>query len=264
MLPLLMVSNAKKRPVPSTECIPEKPKATKSSMLSFADELEAEGGDAAFSLADTTRKRCLCNSPRATLTMAEGDAGSRSRELHGCRFETERPLMLSPSAASPSPSHSYFHEYATVAADGIQKPTLGLLSHGASHARGQSHMFWPCKVLYDVVQSNPLSLPAFASGARPYMEDRQDDDGSTSVLWGCKSSTAIMQQLITSPVVWNRHTIIADYQLPSSGSGHANDGVLRSFAAVYDGHNGAEAAEQACSRYPSALSTSACCTILRR
>lgn len=42
----------------------------------------------------------------------------------------------------------------------------------------------------------------------------------------------------------DRHTIIPDYR----PAGPADDAVLRSYAAVFDGHNGAESAEHAASR----------------
>jgi serine/threonine protein phosphatase PrpC len=46
----------------------------------------------------------------------------------------------------------------------------------------------------------------------------------------------------------DRHTVIANYQVGGSG-GLAADGILRSFAAIYDGHNGAQTAEEASSRW---------------
>ncbi|KAK9829310.1 hypothetical protein WJX72_005079 [[Myrmecia] bisecta] len=57
---------------------------------------------------------------------------------------------------------------------------------------------------------------ATARGARPYMEDR--------------------------------HTIIPSFQPTSASGGHISDGVYRSFAGIYDGHNGAKAAEHCCAR----------------
>ena len=50
------------------------------------------------------------------------------------------------------------------------------------------------------------------------------------------------------PYMEDRHIVIASYQ-PHSGSGAPlSDGVVRSFAAVFDGHNGCNAAEHACNR----------------
>ena len=54
----------------------------------------------------------------------------------------------------------------------------------------------------------------------------------------------------------DRHTIIANYQpATTGGSAVADAGVLRSFAAVYDGHNGSQTAEEACSRCCSTSAT---------
>ncbi|KAK9914952.1 hypothetical protein WJX75_002812 [Coccomyxa subellipsoidea] len=55
-----------------------------------------------------------------------------------------------------------------------------------------------------------------ARGARPYMEDR--------------------------------HVIIANYQPTGTQGAHDSDGIPRSYAAVFDGHNGSQSAEEACSR----------------
>ena len=46
------------------------------------------------------------------------------------------------------------------------------------------------------------------------------------------------------PYMEDRHTIIADYML----AGPADDAVPRSYAAVFDGHNGVDSAEHASSR----------------
>ena len=46
----------------------------------------------------------------------------------------------------------------------------------------------------------------------------------------------------------DRHTIVANFR-PSGAAASAMDaGVLRSFAGVYDGHNGAQTAEEAAAR----------------
>lgn len=49
----------------------------------------------------------------------------------------------------------------------------------------------------------------------------------------------------------DRHIVIANYNLGSGGA--IADSIPRSFAAVYDGHNGAQTAEEACERWGSSL-----------
>ena len=46
----------------------------------------------------------------------------------------------------------------------------------------------------------------------------------------------------------DRHTIISAFTPLSFASAPLPDGVERSFAAIYDGHNGSKAAEYACSQ----------------
>ena len=50
------------------------------------------------------------------------------------------------------------------------------------------------------------------------------------------------------PYMEDRHTIVASYKTIGSGGTYLDDGVMRSFAAVYDGHNGSKAAEEASAR----------------
>ena len=53
----------------------------------------------------------------------------------------------------------------------------------------------------------------------------------------------------------DRYSIIASYQLPAPGLGGMPllDGVTRSFAAVFDGHNGSKAADHASDRFAEPL-----------
>lgn len=47
----------------------------------------------------------------------------------------------------------------------------------------------------------------------------------------------------------DRHTILASYEPVGAAAAAADAGVLRSFAGVYDGHNGFQSAEEAAARY---------------
>lgn len=47
----------------------------------------------------------------------------------------------------------------------------------------------------------------------------------------------------------DRHTILANYEPTGTAVAAAEAGVLRSFAGVYDGHNGSQTAEEAAARY---------------
>lgn len=47
----------------------------------------------------------------------------------------------------------------------------------------------------------------------------------------------------------DRHTILANYEPTGAAAAAADAGVLRSFAGVYDGHNGSQTAEEAAARY---------------
>ena len=47
----------------------------------------------------------------------------------------------------------------------------------------------------------------------------------------------------------DRHTILANYEPAGAAAAAADAGVLRSFAGVYDGHNGSQSAEEAAARY---------------
>jgi hypothetical protein len=76
----------------------------------------------------------------------------------------------------------------------------------------------PAAVPVPAVSSVPPPTPGFLrlTGARPYMEDR--------------------------------HTVVASF-VPLGAAGlPLNDGVYRSFAGVYDGHNGAKSAEECAAR----------------
>lgn len=46
----------------------------------------------------------------------------------------------------------------------------------------------------------------------------------------------------------DRHVIVANYCPTGTGGMPNPDGVLRSYAAVFDGHNGSQSAEEAASR----------------
>ena len=46
----------------------------------------------------------------------------------------------------------------------------------------------------------------------------------------------------------DRAQVIASYQALSTAGIPVSDGIIRSYAGVYDGHNGARAAEHACDR----------------
>ncbi len=50
------------------------------------------------------------------------------------------------------------------------------------------------------------------------------------------------------PYMEDRHTIVANYSPIGRGGFPEPDGVLRSYAAVFDGHNGSLSAEEAASR----------------
>ncbi len=47
----------------------------------------------------------------------------------------------------------------------------------------------------------------------------------------------------------DRHTIVANYAPTGAAAASADAGILRSFAGVYDGHNGSQTAEEAGARY---------------
>lgn len=46
----------------------------------------------------------------------------------------------------------------------------------------------------------------------------------------------------------DRHTIVANYEPSGAAAAAADAGVPRSFAGVYDGHNGSQTAEEAAAR----------------
>ena len=48
----------------------------------------------------------------------------------------------------------------------------------------------------------------------------------------------------------DRHTIVANFRPLGPAASAMDAGVLRSFAGVYDGHNGAQTAEEAAARCP--------------
>ena len=54
----------------------------------------------------------------------------------------------------------------------------------------------------------------------------------------------------------DRHTIVANFEPTGDAASAADPGVLRSFAGVYDGHNGSQTAEEAAARcsWPSSMS----------
>ena len=71
------------------------------------------------------------------------------------------------------------------------------------------------------------------------MTAQEDDRGSAEVGARCAGARPYME---------DRHTIVANFQ-PSGAAASASDaGALRSFAGVYDGHNGAQTAEEAAAR----------------
>ena len=55
----------------------------------------------------------------------------------------------------------------------------------------------------------------------------------------------------------DRHTIVANFEPTGDAASTADPGVLRSFAGVYDGHNGSQTAEEAAARcsWPSSMSS---------
>ena len=50
------------------------------------------------------------------------------------------------------------------------------------------------------------------------------------------------------PYMEDRHTIVANFEPTGDAASAADPGVLRSFAGVYDGHNGSQTAEEAAAR----------------
>ena len=50
------------------------------------------------------------------------------------------------------------------------------------------------------------------------------------------------------PYMEDRHTILANYAPTGAAATAADAGVLRSFAGVYDGHNGSQTDEEAAAR----------------
>ncbi|BDA43649.1 Protein phosphatase 2C homolog 3 [Coccomyxa sp. Obi] len=61
-------------------------------------------------------------------------------------------------------------------------------------------------------------------------------------------SFGVSQARGARPYMEDRHTIVANYSPTATGGLPDSDGVLRSYAAVFDGHNGSQSAEEAASR----------------
>lgn len=90
------------------------------------------------------------------------------------------------------------------------------------------------------IQAHPLSFEE--EDSLPCSPTAPLDKRLGQVLWGSAQAKGMR------PYMEDRHTIISSFQ-PSTSSGHLiQDGVFRAYAAVFDGHNGASAAEHAADR----------------
>jgi hypothetical protein len=103
-------------------------------VLSFAHELDEDEGAVAFSLAESTKKRCGARDRTCQIAHIIPLLQMLMHLLHlQIRFQQERPLELGPHPSlSPQPAHSVFEDYASAS----RTSTLGQLSMAASHARG--------------------------------------------------------------------------------------------------------------------------------
>lgn len=70
-----------------------------------------------------------------------------------------------------------------------------------------------------------------------------------TVLWGTAQAKGMR------PYMEDRHTVINSYQPRTSSGQTIQDGIFRAYAAVFDGHNGASAAEHAADRLHHVLAT---------
>ena len=124
---------------------------------------------------------------------------------------------LSASSASGCPKLAVRHRLTDEAANGHISPKVGVVQIRVVPACGDGHGRSARTCVASQEGAHGLAeVCARCAGARPYMEDR--------------------------------HTIVANFQ-PSGPAASAMDaGVQRSFAGVYDGHNGAQTAEEAAAR----------------
>lgn len=71
-----------------------------------------------------------------------------------------------------------------------------------------------------------------------------------SFLWTHQLPSAACVHMLQSighrPYMEDRHVTIPTYQAVNEGNRPVEDGVVRTYAAVFDGHNGAQAADIAC------------------
>ncbi|GIL80760.1 hypothetical protein Vretimale_9141 [Volvox reticuliferus] len=222
-------------------------------LVSFADELDEEGGAGTGSLAASTAKRFLREeaaarmaNPARTITTT----ASSSLPL---------PLLTGTSAAMAAPSspmglHLFGHQHLVTTAPLQQRPSSVVVSslHGTSVGTGGIGAAHHASAVGAMAAASMPAADAAAAGmALGELAVSRSRGGSPEAIGGRTLGRVVFgtaSARCARPYMEDRHCIVQCLRPLSSSGQPLQDGVQRCLAAIYDGHNGTRAADTAAAR----------------
>ncbi|GLI70999.1 hypothetical protein VaNZ11_016115 [Volvox africanus] len=217
-------------------------------LVSFADELDEEGGVGTASLAASTAKRFLREEAAARMAIPARTITTTSSS------SLPLPLLAGTSAAvaapsSPMGSHPFGHQHLVSTAPPQQRPSSVVVSslHGSSVGAGGVGAGHQASAMGAMTAADAAAAGMALGGlavSRSRGGSPEAIGGRTlgRVLFGTASARC------ARPYMEDRHCIVQCLRPLSSSGQPLQDGVQRCLAAIYDGHNGTRAADTAAAR----------------